>query len=551
VLHQLMLRGDPGIPALARYPLDLFRFASGDTAASLQLVSAGVFPWWADPEVRLAFFRPLSSFTHWLDYALWADSALLMHLHSLVWFGVLLGVAAAFYLRFCARREVAVLAFAMFALDDAHAPVVGWIANRNAMVALCFAMPAVLFHDRYRRTQSRAGRWLGPLSLAVGLCAGETALVACAYLAAYALFLDKGSFLVRHGSLLPYAAVVIGWRIACTLLGYGAFGSGLYVDPLSSPLSFLRAAAERLPVLALAQLALPWADFWEVYPLTLPVLRMAVFGLAIVVLSAFAALVRPLWKAHADIRFWTVGSVLSLVPLCATFPHDRVLLGAGVGAMALVAEVIVRALGSTCRRDKLALCLLGGLHLVVAPVLLPLRAASVGEFTRILERADQGIPGGDDVRRKTVVLLNPPIDPLAAYLPLYREAARRPRPKHLLWIATGVTELTVRTIDASTVRVRARDGFLSTSSQWMLRDPRRALREQEVVTLDVASFRVETRTDDGRPLEIEVRFHGCIQSEDTLWMQWNEHGYVPFMLPAQGGSVVVPAVDIGMALFGR
>jgi hypothetical protein len=551
LLHQLMLRPDPGLGALARQPWDLFRFASGDPAVARALIEAGVFPWWADPAAKLAFFRPLASLTHAVDHALWAARPALMHLHSLAWFGLLLGAVAAFYVRFSPRRAVALLAFALFAVDDAHAPVAGWIANRNALVALCLALPAVSFHDRYRRERSRAGAWLGPLSLAVGLCGGETALVACAYLTAYALFLDRGPAVMRYGSLVPYGFVVLGWRLTTAALGYGVAGSGLYVDPLTSPLAFVSAVAERLPVLALAQIALPWADFWEVYPLTAPALRGVVFALAVVVTAAFAVLVRPLWRAHAHVRFWAAGSVLSLVPVCATFPHDRVLLGAGVGAMALVAELLVAALGSLRRRDQVVVAALGSVHLGLAPLMLPFRAAHVGDLTRVLERADESIPSGDDVRRKGVILLNPPLDPLAAYLPLYRDAARRPRPETLLWLATGVTDLTVRTLDANTVRVRAHDGFLSTSSQWMLRAPHRKTSGPEVVSLDAARVEVVSLTEDERPLEIDVCFREPIESEALLWLRWHDHGYVPFTLPAPGSSVVVPAVDVGRALFGH
>src|SRR5687767_4342080 len=40
------------------------------------------FPWWASPDLKLSLFRPVSGFTHYLDYQLWPDSPLLMHLHS-------------------------------------------------------------------------------------------------------------------------------------------------------------------------------------------------------------------------------------------------------------------------------------------------------------------------------------------------------------------------------------------------------------------------------------------------------------------------------------
>jgi hypothetical protein len=545
--QQLMLRPSGGIAGVEHRAWDLFRFASGDPHSARQLMDAGVFPWWADPHARLSFFRPLTSITHWLDYQLWPGGAAGMHLHSLIWFGALLAVVAAIYRRFCESQGAAHLALLLFAIDDAHAPSVGWIANRNMLVALCLALPALLLHDHFRRTRSRLAACLGPLALALGLCAGEAALVVCAYLAAYAVFLDRGSFRDRYGSLWGYAAVVLVWRVLVSGLDYGVSGSGLYVDPVTSPLAFARVAAERLPVLLLAQLALPWSDFWELYPLTAPALRPAILGLACLVVAAFAMLLRPLWQQRAEIRFWALGGVLALVPMCATFPHDRLLLGAGVGAMALVAELLRRAFRL---RQWPALVALGAIHLALPPFLLPLRAGHVADLNAPLNAANDSIPSGPEVARKSVVLLNPPLDPFAAYLPIYREAAGRPRPRHLLWLATGVSELTVTGIDSHTIRVRAREGFLSSTSQLMLRDPRRPPGLGETIELGAASIRVTTSMPDGRPREIEVRLRQPLASDELVWMQWSEDGYAPFRLPAAGESVVVPAVDIARALFG-
>jgi hypothetical protein len=544
--QQLALGPSAAVAGVGQHAWDLFRFANGDPQSARQLMDAGVFPWWADPHARLAFFRPLTCFTHWLDYQLWPTSAVAMHVQSLLWFGALLAVVGAVYRRFFEGRRAAHLALLLFAIDDAHAPAVGWLANRNVLIALCLSLPALLFHDDFRRTRSPRSAWLGALALALGLCAGEAALVACAYLAAYAVFLDRGSFRSRCGSLWRYAAVVLAWRVLLGWLGYGVSGSGLYVDPVASPLAFARVAIERLPVLLLAQLALPWSDFWELYPLTAPALRVATLGLALLVVAAFVSLLRPLWQ-RAEVRFWALGGALALMPMCATFPHDRLLLGAGVGAMALVAELLGRALRL---RQWPVLVALGGIHLALAPILLPLRAAHVADLNRALNAADDSIPSDPQVTRKSVVLLNPPLDPFAAYLPIYREAAGRSRPRALLWLATGVSELTVTGVDSHTIRLRARDGFLSSASQLMLRDPRRPPRLGETVELGAASIRVRTSMPDGRPREVEVRLRQPLLSDELVWMQWGGRGYAPFRLPESGESVVVPAVDIASALFG-
>lgn len=551
LVHKAMLSGAPGMPALARHPLDLFRFASGDPTAARALVDSGVFPWWTEPNVRLSFFRPLASFTHWLDYRLWPDSALAMHLHSLLWYALLLTVVAALYRRFARPGSAAVLPLLLFAIDDAHAPAVGWIANRNALIALTLSLPALALHDRARREGGRSARPLAALVLLAGLCAGEAALVTLAYLVAYAVFLDRGRWTARLGALWPYAAVMVGWRAACAALGYGVSGSGLYVDPITAPLAFARATFERLPVLVLGELALPWADLWEVYPLAVPVLRPLVFLLALAVTAGFFAVAWPLLRESGRARFWALGSVLALLPTCATFPHDRLLLGAGIGAMAVVAElllpVVVEFRGAWRRRAVYAL---GVVHIVLAALLSPIRASHVGDLSRPLKTAADTLAAVPDVARRSVVLVNPPIDPFAAYLPVYLEADGRPRPQRLLWLATGVSELTLTVIDERTVRVHAKDGFLSSSSQCLLRDPRRSPALGEHIELSLARIQVVRLTADRRPMEIDVEFREPIRSDELVWMQWDGAGYAPFAVPSQGASTVVPRVNVASALFG-
>ena len=549
--HQLMLRPDPGVAGLSYRPFDLFRFADGNPSTAHRLIDQGVFSWWADPHAVLAFFRPLSSFTHWLDYRLWPGSPVLMHLHSMAWFALLLTVVGVLYRQFSGRSGTAQLALLLFAIDDAHAPVVSWIANRNQIIALALALPALIAHQRFRANGFRAGVWLGPLLFGLGLLASESALIAGAYLVSFAAVLDSGSLRQRYGSLVPYAALVLVWRVAYGLLGYGAANSGLYVDPVRAPLAFIGALFERLPVLSLSQLALPWAELWEIYPLTAPWLRYAVGALAWMTLLGFGALLRPLWRENRSVRFFGVGALLALVPVCASFPHDRLLLGAGVGAMGVMAEVLRRAFQTSERAaSRLTLGVFGGLHLLLAPLLLPYRAGHVNHFSSLFDAADKTIASTPEIAGKTVILVNPPLDPFAAYFPVYRQARGEPRPSHLLWLNSGVTELSITGVDETCLRVRAQAGFLSSATQLMLRDRARPPQVGETVELTSAAIRVTGSTDDGRPLEIEVRFREPLHSEHFLFFEWRGHGYVPFVPPAPGQSVTVPALDFASVLSG-
>jgi hypothetical protein len=546
-----MLRDVPGLPGLARHPLDLFRFVDGRPETARAWIEQGVLPWWADPKAKLAFFRPLSSWTHALDHALWPGCPALMHLHSLAWFVLLVGIVGALYRRIGSARSGASLALLLFAIDDAHAPVVGWIANRNALIALCLALPALLVHDAQRRRGFVRGVWLGPFLFAVGLTAGETAVVALAYLVAYAACLDRGHWRGRWGSLLPYLLVLALWRLGCAQLGYGAVGSGVYIDPLRSPIAFAGAACGRLPALGLALIAGPFADFWELYPLLSPALRPTILALALVLLALFARALAPLARRDPRLRFWAFGAALSLAPMCATFPHDRLLVGPGVGAMACIAALIQAGWARPRRGLSLAAALLAIVHLVAAPALAPVRAATLDQFSATLRDADATLPQGAGVHDQTLVLLNPPLDPFAAYLPIHRELAGQDRPRQQLWLATGVSDLVVTTLDAHTLSLRQHGGFLSSAVQRMLRAPALGFERGESVRLDGLTITVSQLTQDGRPLEVLARFERELSDPSLMFRRWLRCGYAPFPIPALGASVVLPRAELGELLFAR
>jgi hypothetical protein len=555
LIHQIMLRGSVGLDGLSRNPLDLFRFASGDPDSARGLMNEGVFPWWSDPSTVLAFFRPIASCTHWLDYRLWPTRSWIMHLHSLVWFALLLAVIAAIYRRFESSRFVGGLALLLFAFDDAHAPVVAWLANRNMMIALTLALPALVVHDRWRRGRHRASAWLAPLALGLGLLAGEAAIVVVAYLVAYALILDRGSRRSRIGSLAGHGAVVFIWRVAYNWMGYGAHGSDVYLDPGRQPLQFAAAALTRFPVLLLGEFALPWADSWEVFPLVAPGLRMVVMVMAITVILALAWLLRSHWRNNRVVRFWAVGSLLATLPICATFPHDRLLMGPSIGGMALLAHLFASV---RSRKDaRVRACMergtIGGLvvlHVLLAPVLLPCRIYSLLGVNEMFRRANESISSSLSSTPESVVLVNPPIDPLASYFVIYREAAQRRRPRHLLWLANGVTELRITRVDARTLCVEPRDGLFSNSTQLMLRSLRRPIQLGQQTVLDDASFEVTAVTNDNRPRRILVHFKRELEAPEFVWLQWGIDRYVPFRPPAPGATIVLPAVDMRTVLFG-
>ena len=548
-IQLLSQRQQPGIAGIAHRPLDLFRFAEGSASAAHALMEQGVFPWWANPLVRLSFLRPLASLTHALDALLWPGSSLAMHAHSLLWYLALVLGAGAAYRRFSSSALTATLALALFAVAGAHAPVVGWIANRNAVVALAVMLPALLFHDRWRTEANRNAALAAHLCFVLGLSAGEAATTVIPYLCAYALCLEPGKALSRLKSLLGYAAIVVAWRVVYAHFGYGVSGSGLYVDPAAAPLRFLWLAPSRLLALLQGLFGVPWSDFWELYPLASPLLRPAVALFGLLLLAGLGWLAWPVLRTRRAARFWVFGCVGGLLPACASFPHDRLLLGASVGGAAFLAEVVEHTLSSPVRLRRIGAGCVLALHLVAAPAVCLLRASTIGKLDDLLRTEQETLPRDAAVRAQTVVLINPPLDPFAAYLAPYRELYGIPRPAALYWLATGVSDLQLTTLDSHTLEVRPRGGYLWSSSQRMLRDPE-TNQHYDPVQLREAVFEVTQLTNDGRPALVRVRFVRRLDDPQLRFFRWQGHGYAEIKLPNVGQSVLLPAVDCWAALRG-
>ena len=281
-MHGLMLGTWTGMDGFEGSATDLFAFTRGGEG-NAKLLDEGVLTWATTPGLKLAFWRPVSSLTHALDHALWPASPEAMHLHNLVWFALSIIAAGLLFARIQGRGWVMASALMLYATDDARAPAVGWIANRNALIAATFALLALVAHDRWRRDGWRPGALAGPL----------------AFVGAHALFLDRGPLRARALAVASWLVVVIVWRAVYDTLGYGAFGSGIYIDPGSDWLRFAGVTALHLPALLSSVFLGVWAD---IFSLATPSIRAAVAAAGAVAVIAFLLGVRAHVRTSARAR---------------------------------------------------------------------------------------------------------------------------------------------------------------------------------------------------------------------------------------------------------
>ena len=541
--HRVLLRDAEGLRGLGRAAMELFRFVDGDPSSTRELMNGGVLPWWTDVEIKIAFWRPLTASTHWLDYRLWPESPALMHAQSVLWYGALVGLVALLQRGVMGATWVAGLAGLLYALDDGHGMPVGWLANRNTVVAAVFGVAACLAHDRWRRYGWRAGCVLGPLLLGLSVLAAEGGVGTFAYLIAHAVVLDRGSWRERATSLLPYMGVIVGWRVAWVALGFGSAHSELYTDPIVEPGAFVVGVVQRLPILTMGLLGVPPADVSVA--LDGPTVWWLTLGGVVFVIVA-VVLLTPLLRRDPATRFWALGMVLALIPICATRPNDRLLMLAGIGGMALVAQFIAFAFDKTkrqsagqWRRCVLRWCGTGLIvvHVVVAPLLLVVRATWPVGPPAWLEALQVRAPFDESVQTQDVIVVNPPSMLHVGYLGLICDLEGTPVPRRVRALAPGLAGVVMERPDDRTLVVRPTGGYLAGKLDRLLRAKNRPLALGQRIELVGMAAVITALTDDGRPAEIRFEFELPLEDSSHRWLQWTGRDFVPFIPPAVGDRV--------------
>lgn len=543
--HRAILLGHSELDAS---PFNLFNFMDGDPERTAFLMDTGLVPWWTLPELKLAFFRPISSFTHWLDYQLWPHAPAMMHAHNLLWHAALIVAATVFFRRFVNRGWIGGLAAALYAFDDTHGFPVGWIANRNMIIAAFFAVLTLILHDKWRREGWKPGMAMAPPCLLAGFLSAEFAAGALAYLAAYALFLEPGGWRKRAASLAPYPAVLVPWIVIHKGMGYGARGSGFYVDPTGEPFQFLAAVIERAPFLYQSQMA----GFPAFIVMVLPAAAQTVYWLtAAAVIAVSAAFLAPLLRRDASARFLGFGMILALVPVCAVFPHDRVLFLTGLGAMGLIAlylhAVFAEKAFAQRRIARIPALALGGYlilaHAVVSPLYMPFASQSAITPSQWVEEPALAVPGGPGIGEETWMVVNAPLAPLASYIPVVRRNQGMPAPERVVPVASGLSALTVYRVNETTLRIEAENGLYSTIFDPLFRSGRFPMNPGNVVELGEARIEVLSMTGDGRPAAALFTFKRPLGDGKYRWLRWERGRYAPFDVPAVGESARLEAVN--------
>lgn len=554
-LRVTMLR-DPAYAFVTKPALDVFRLFEGEPMRTMQLIDRGCAVWWSDPNVRIAFFRPLTAATHLFDFTIAEDAAWWMHLHSLFYYALASSMAALVFRSLIGPGAAAGFAALLFAIDATHGMLVGWIANRNQLVAAVFALASFAVYLRWgtRSTRSAGNMLLGPTLLALGFAGGEAALCILAYFAAHALVLDTRTHGERLAAAAPYLLVTLAWAICYRAGGYGTSGSGFYHDPLGAPLAYAAAAAQHLPILAMNELVGLPADLFVVLPWHA---RVGFVALALLLALAVCAIVLPTLRRDAEARFFGLAGVLSLLPVCATGPSARLLLVPSVGLIGLMVRFVAatraeeRAAPEARRggRSKLTRVYAGYFllcHLLFAVPMFHVMARQLSMVEELLERLAEGLDGDSGLPTARVVLLNAPDGTFMSYVGLLRHVTGRPTPYAITPLALGTRGLTVARTKENTLRVRQDGGFALSPTERFTSNHEVRWHAGSRVHLTGLTIQVVQVTSDGRPQTVDFIFDHALADSSLRFKEWDGDTLVPFVVPEVGAWRRIEA----RALFG-
>ena len=539
----------PGAERLYRIYSGGYGAANGNPVDAAWMMEEGFAPWWMDPEVLLSFYRPLSLATHLLDAALWPHNAFVWHLHSSLWFALLLLCATHMY-RGLQGPLIGGLAALFFALDHTHALPVAFATNRYALIATTLCVLTLQQHH----VSARGSLWaacVATLCYGLGLLAGESSAAIVGYVFCYALFIDTRALRARILSLAPYLVVTVLWRVMYTALGHGARGSDLYIDPAREPVRFTLALLERAPSLLLGQWFLPPAETFTVVDETSAALLVA---FAWVFTIALGVALWPLLRRDASARFWGGGMVLSILPMCSGEPNNRMLFVTSIGAAGLLAcwwNAYAGAITSAARRSlerfsALFARVMIGFHLLVSPLLMPANAV-VMVFYSALERSFDDV--GDEAVGREAVFLSSPDYFAVRLMKMTKAVEHKPSPARFRALSYGPEQVTVeRTADRTIILTYAggamHEPAVTKQALDLYRSSKRPMRVGQKVQLEGLVIEVLELTADGRPLRVRFDFEAPLDADRYRFYHWVDNQFRPLELPAVGETKTLPRATL-------
>jgi hypothetical protein len=270
-------------------------------------------------------------------------------------------------------------------------------------------------------------------------------------------------------------------------------------------------------------------------------------GLGLLGLGVMAVLVRAAWptldgEERRHCRWLLLGAALSLLPVAATFPANRLLLVPGLGASVAVALVLVsarrsRALGSRPRGLAVGAGVLAFAHLVVAPLLWPLMTLAFHQLRTQTEPMIQTLERELDYQKlpqQRVVALPMPAPAVGMYMPMVLATRGMPQPRAWWPLSLSPEPHVFTRTGPDAFELELTQGrFLTSEFEAVFRGPTHPLRQGDQVKLTGMTVTVLAADEQG-PTRLGFTFDRPLEDPSLVFLRWKDDALRPFIPPPVG-----------------
>ena len=506
---------------------DLFRFQTGDADANAFLIRIGRLAWWAAPDLKIHFLRPLTGMVFAADDAIFGDAAIGYHVHSLLWLALALAGVAVLY-RKILPGAAATLGVAIFGLAAAHVEAYAWLSARHVVVGAAGAAWALALYARGGKS-----RWLGLVPLVIGLAGSEAALGAVPIWCALACAREP-AWRARLRDCAPAIVLGLAYLAAYNALGCGTRGSGGYHDPFADPLGFAAIAIVRVPILlGDAALSIPAELSMVESPALIAIVGAAAVGL--VALAWRAA--RP--EASTLLGWLALGGLVALLPGVGGYPAGRVLVVPDLAFAAILGAIVARALAAPSWLARALAAVIALAHLVWSPLLsIVEQGAQVrrGAFVdRVAGEIAALVPSGS---RAILVAASDPFIFMYPRLVLAETAPGAVTCWSVLSAARSRHKLT-RTGERSFSLEPLDQPLLDGSFDALFRSPDRPFKAGDAIDQCGALITVAA-VDRGLPTKLDIAYQRRLDDPKLVFLAYRDGHIEKLALPEIGQSIELP-----------
>jgi hypothetical protein len=231
--------------------------------------------------------------------------------------------------------------------------------------------------------------------------------------------------------------------------------------------------------------------------------------------------------------------------MTATFPMNRLLLFAGIGAFGLMAVLVEHAgllrdpTGRGRTGDQWIARILLLLHIPVAAILLVLAVILLPVFNLVFTAGAASAPRDAALTGQSLIFVNGQDLPCAYTILIRQLSDAEPAPRRVAILAPLLTHSTVLREDDHTIVIDAEDGWLEYPLDRLMRTMESPFAAGDRVETSLFTAEVRRITDDGRPATVAFRFRDPLEHPGQRWVWWHDGRLGDFAVPPRGRAVEI------------